>query len=278
MKSGTAVQSIGFRRFLPIGAPEVVIHYLDRWGIDEIIVLHIDATGLRSSPSAREVGSYARKCRVPLSVGGGVRSVSDVKRIITAGADKIVLNSALAEAPDLVTQAAELFGSQCVVVSVDGRRQPDGTHVAYTHAGTLTADVSPAQLASRGEALGAGEILIRSIDHDGTRQGYDLDLLRATLDAVRIPVICSGGAGHPRHLQAAIESGASAVAVGNLFNFTEHSVILTKRFLESEGLAVRLDSYATYRENPLGQDGRVGKLPDDVLEALRFHYIPEEVL
>jgi cyclase len=279
VRHGIAVQSIGFRRYLPVGRPQIAIRYLSQWGIDEIVVLHIDATTEGApSPSEAEVASYAAQCRVPLSVGGGILSADDVKRAIHAGADKVVVNAAVVQAPHVLTEAAGLFGTQCIVASIDARRQPDGTFTAYTHSGTREACVAADLLARRAEAAGAGEILITSIDRDGTRTGYDLGLVDSLVGAVGIPVIACGGAGLPAHLQQAIDHGAAAVAAANLLHFTEHSVILVKRALTSAGVPVRLDSYANYRGVNVDASGRVSRIDDAVLDALRFRFIPEEVI
>lgn len=276
VRSGIAVQSIGFRRFLPVGKPEIAIEYLDRWGIDEIVLLHIDATRGGGRATAEQVASYARCCRVPLSVGGGIVDVSEVQEIIHAGADKVVVNSALVSAPQVVTQAAESFGSQCVVASIDGRRI-GGQYQAFVDGGRVAAGMSVEQLAARAESLGAGEILVTSIDRDGSKQGFDVELLRRIVETVRVPVIACGGAGQPSHMLPPIRAGAAAVAAGNFFHFTEHSVILAKRAL-AEDAAIRLDSYVTYAGGSLDARGRLAKLPERTLDSLRFQYIPEEVI
>lgn len=274
VRRGIAVQSLGFRRYLPLGRPEVAIEYLDRWGIDEIAVLDLDAAERGASPTAEQVRAYARLCQVPLSIGGGIRSVDDVKRIIQAGADKVVVNSALVTHPDLIPSAAEQFGAQCLVASIDARHEETG-FVAFSHGGRRPAgDV--ATLARRAQDLGVGEILINSIDRDGARIGYDLDLIRTVVAAVGVPVIAAGGAGHPSHLRDAITAGPAAVALGNLLHYTEHSVIVLKRALELAHQPVRLDSYANYRNTTTDERGRVARLPDATLEELRFHFIPEE--
>lgn len=275
VKDGVAVQSIGFRRYLPIGKPHVAIEYLDRWGIDEIVVLHVHAAG---PADAQTVAGYARRCRVPLAVGGGIRDAGAVKRVIQAGADKAVLNTAAITHPGLITEAASLFGEQCVVVSIDAKRRSGGMHEAFVECGRRGTGLSPAELAARAASLGAGEILANSIDRDGIKQGYDLELLRAVAAAVSIPVIACGGAGHPEHMRAALACGTAAVAAGNFFHFVEHSVILVKRQLAQAGEPVRIDSYANYEGRAFSDDGRLAKQSDAALDALRFRYVPEEVI
>ena len=278
MKDGVTVQSIGFRKYLPVGRPEIAVEYLDRWGVDEIVLTHIDGTRRGEALGADLVRSYARRCQVPLTVGGGIAAVDDVTRIIQAGADKVVINTAAALNPALVEEAARRFGAQCIVASIDARRQPDGGYAAFTHGGTRPAPAGVRDLARRLELAGAGEILINSIDRDGSREGYDLDLLRSTVRAVSIPVIGCGGAGYPDHMRDAIRTGVGAVAAANMLHFVEHSVILIKRYLLDNGEGVRLDSYADYRGARLDDDGRLAKRDDAALETLRFRYIPEEVI
>ncbi|HVW20876.1 MAG TPA: imidazole glycerol phosphate synthase cyclase subunit [Opitutaceae bacterium] len=277
VRDGLCVQSIGFKRFLPIGRPEIAVEFLNRWGIDEIAVLDLSATARGSACDAETVKRYSRLCQVPLSIGGGIRSVIDVKRIIQAGADKVVINSALAAEPEIVTRAAEHFGSQCVIASIDARRGPAGFST-WTRGGRQASGMAPAEWARRAVELGAGEILISSIDQDGSRAGYDLDLVRSVTQAVSAPVIACGGAGHPRDLAAAIAAGSAAVAVGNMLHYTEHSVIVLKRALEALAQPIRLDSYVTYRHSEVGPEGRLAKLSEEALDALRFRYIPEETI
>jgi cyclase len=278
VRGGVTVQSIGFRTFLPVGRPEIAIEYLDRWGIDEIVLLQTDAGGGGGPVLASQVALWAKQCHVPLSGGGGISDVSTVQELIHAGADKVVLNSALISTPEVLTQAAERFGSQCVVASIDARRGGDGRYMTYVQGGRVATGATASELAARAEALGAGEILITSIDRDGSKQGFDLGLTRETVRAVRIPVIACGGAGHPAHLREAMQTGAAAVAAANFFHFTEHSVVVAKRALVEAGEPVRLDSYVSYEGCRMDAAGRATKLADDRLEALRFQYIPEEVI
>ena len=269
VKDATVVQSIGFRRYLPVGKPEIAISYLDRWGIDEIIVLHIDG----KPASAETVASYSRHCGVPLSVGGGVRDGATVQRIIQAGADKIVLNTAAVANPGLIEEAAERFGEQCVVVSIDARHGE-----ACIEGGTKASGLQAVELARRAAGQGAGEILINSIERDGSKQGYDLELVRSIVAAVPVPVIACGGAGTPEHLRQALSQGPAAVAAANFFHFTEHSVILAKSWLAAHGVPVRLDSYTSYAGRELDPAGRLPRLPEEALDALRFRYVPEETI
>jgi imidazole glycerol-phosphate synthase subunit HisF len=277
VKDGTAVQSIGFRRFLPIGSPRIAVKYLDRWGVDEVVLLHIDGGFTAQPATAAQVTTYAGVSQMPLSVGGGIRSVDDVKRIIHSGADKVVLNTALIDTPGVIAAAAAIFGNQCIVVSIDARRHED-RHEAFVESGRRPTGLGPAELAKRAESLGAGEIFVTSIDRDGSRRGYDLELVAAVKNAVGIPVIACGGAGTPEHFREAMGAGASAVAAGNVLHYTEHSVITIKRQLVDAGSPVRLDSDVSYDGAAFDELSRLAKLPDEHLEHLRFRYIPEETI
>jgi len=277
VRDGIAVQSIGFRRYLPVGSPLVVIDYLDRWGIDEIVVLHIDA-GRNGAANPEVVSAYARKCQVPLAVGGGIRDVDTVRRTIQAGADKVVMNTVAVHAPHIMSAAAALFGEQSVVASIDGKRRPDGEYAAFVGGGREATDHTPEDLARRCVDNGAGEIFITSIDCDGRRGGMDLELTSRVVGAVHVPVIACGGVGSALHAQQAIGAGASAVAVANLLSHFEHSVTLLKRQLVEASMPVRLDSYVNYEARQFDSRGRLAKQPDSVLDSLRFRYVAEEVI
>lgn len=278
VRAGWAVQSIGFRRFLPVGRPEIAVEYLNRWGIDEIILLDIDATLAGRKPDFEAVGRYARFGQVPLTVGGGISEVADIERLIRAGADKVALNWAARSHPELIAAGAERFGNQCLVVSLDAREVAPGRHEVFARGGREPTGLTPAEAARRACAAGAGEILINSIDHDGSGKGYDLELVRSVLEVVDVPVVACGGVGEPRHLLAGLQLGVSGVAAANFFHFTEHSVIVAKRFLLQAGAKVRLDSYADYRGAAFAERGRAARRPDADLDHLRFDYIPEEVI
>jgi cyclase len=277
VRDGIVVQSIGFRRYLPVGRPEIAVEYLNRWGIDEILLVDIGASSAGRCLDAASVRSFSRQAQVPFAAGGGVRSVHDIEAIIRSGADKVVINTAAIELPEVITEGARLFGNQCIVVSIDARRTASGVQV-LTRGGRVPATGSVAELARRAEGLGAGEILVTSIDRDGSKRGYDLDLIRMTADSVRIPVIACGGVGRPDDLLAGISAGASAVAAGNFFHYTEHSVAVAKAAMRRRGATVRLDGAVTYHDAALSADERIGKRDDAVLDRLRFEHVPEEVI
>lgn len=278
VRSGLVVQSIGFRQFLPVGIPSIAVEYLNRWGIDEIILLDIDATLQERAPTYEQIAAASQFCRVPLAVGGGVQNCAHMEGLIRAGADKIVLNAASVETPELITQGAKQFGSQCMVVSIDARKHADDRYEAFTRGGRLATGKTPAELARQAEAYGAGEILINSIDRDGSKQGYDLCLVEQVINATHLPVIICGGVGHPEHLRQGLRLPVSGVAAANFWHYTEHSVVTVKRYLAEQGANIRLDSYVTYADTPFREDGRIAKVEDVCLQKLRFTYLPEEVI
>jgi imidazole glycerol-phosphate synthase subunit HisF len=221
----------------PLKAPVVY----DAQLADELVYVDLDASR-EDRPIDRveaAVSRLAGECFLPLTVGGGVRQADDVRRLLLAGADKVAINSAAVLRPELIREAATRFGSQCVVVSIDVRGDAPGPWRVWTHGGTRDSGLDAVAWARQAVALGAGEILLTSIERDGTMAGYDLDLVSVVASAVEVPVIASGGAGKPHDLVEALRSGAAAVAAASLFHFTDQSPIKTKAYLKRAGIAVR---------------------------------------
>jgi cyclase len=222
----------------PVKAPMVY----DAQLADELVYLDMDATREGRSTERIEAATarIAGVCFMPVAAGGGVRTVEDFRRVLLAGADKVVVNSAAVERPALIAEAAARFGRQCAIVAIDARREPDGRALVWTHGGTRATGREAVAWAREAEARGAGEILLTSIDRDGTMSGYDLDLVRAVATAVNIPVIASGGAGKLLDLLEALTKGhAAAIAAASLFHFTDQSPIKAKAYLRRAGIAVR---------------------------------------
>jgi len=278
LRGDIIVQSINFQRYLPVGRPDIAAQYLNRWGIDELVLVDITASAENRTISPDIVKSVARNSQAPLSVAGGIRNVEDIQRLLDHGADKISINTAWTDNHRLVSEAAGRFGAQCIVVSIDARKITDGTHRVYRDGGRTRIDTTPADQAHQAAELGAGEILLNSINRDGSKQGFDLGLIKSVSDRVHIPVVAVGGAGHPAHFKAALQAGASAAAAGNFFHFTEHSVITAKRYLLARDTHIRLDTRVTYQNLDIGADGRPLKIDDEVLERMRFEYVPEELI
>lgn len=271
VREGICVQSIGFGRVLPVGRADIVAENLDRWGVDEIALLCIDRDAAPDDAYFEAVERVAARCRVPLTVGGGLRTVEHVTRAVYCGADKVALNTALVDAPDVVREAARRFGEQCIVACVDARGGE-----AVVAGGARGTGATPLGMARRAVDLGAGEILLQSVDRDGSGRGYDLNLVETVAAAVPVPVIALGGAGRPEHLLAGIRAGASAVAAGNMFHYVEHAVTIAKRQVLDAGAPVRLDTRHDYAGREFLDDGRPAKRDEATLSGLRFVRIEEE--
>ena len=278
VRNDIVVQSIGFKKYLPVGKASIAIEYLDQWGVDEIILLNITSERINESYNVQQLIDYSRYCHVPLTVGGGVQTINDIKSIIQSGADKVAINSSVHNNSNLISDAKQLFGRQCIVASIDVKKVNEAEYSVYVMNGNVDTKISPTTMAKKVEQYGAGEIIINSIDQDGAKKGYDLTLLEQVIDAVNIPVIACGGVGNPDHFKAAIDLGASGVAAANFFHYTEHSITLVKRHLVDVNYDIRLDSYFTYEGYELDNLGRVKKKADSKLEKLRFEHIDEEVI
>ena len=243
VKNGRVVKGINFVGLRDAGDPiECGLRYSDE-GADELVFLDITASSDRRNIVAEMVQRVADAINIPFTVGGGLRTLDDIQSILRAGADKVSLNTQAVENPDLVREAAERFGSQCIVVAIDARREGDkdsNTAKVYTHGGRTRTELDTVEWAGRVAELGAGEILLTSMDADGTKKGYDLDLTREIAKAVRIPVIASGGAGNLRHLFEGLTLGAaSAVLAASIFHFRELTIQQAKAYLREHGVHVR---------------------------------------
>jgi cyclase len=279
IKNGIVVQSIRFNQYLPVGTPLVAVEFLNLWGIDEIVLLDIDATVQGRKPDFELIRSVSKKCFVPLTVGGGIRTLEDMRNAIHFGADKISINAMALEEPTLIAHAAKVFGSQSIVVSIDAQITTQNTYTVYSYSRKAPTGLSAVEWARKVEKLGAGEIFLNSVDRDGSKAGYDLALVKMVSNVVSIPVIACGGVGNPQHfLEALLNSKASAAAAGNFFHFTEHSPIVAKAYLRVHDIDIRFDSYAQYNDFAFNADGRLAKREEEYLEKLRFQYHPEEVI
>lgn len=218
------------------------LNFVDAWSVDEIILLDITRSGAQyRGHFLGKVNEFASKCFVPLAAGGGVRTIEDFHALLEAGADKVVVNSGGIERSELIREAAERFGSQCVVVSVDVRQAKPGDYEVYSHCGMVPTGLCPMIWARQAQDLGAGEVLITSIERDGSLEGYDNVLNRKVSDSVSIPVLCCGGAGRWEHfVEAFVEAGVSGVCTTNIYHFTETSIKSAKSHLSQAGIDVRL--------------------------------------
>jgi cyclase len=238
---GRVVKGTKFLNLRDAGDPVECAKEYDRQGADELVFLDITASSENRATMIDVVERTASECFMPLTVGGGIRSVEDIRAMLKAGADKTSVNTAAVQNPDLVRAGAERFGCQCIVVAVDAKRVNSGRWEVFTHGGRKPTGLDAVEWARRVEALGAGEILLTSMDTDGTKAGYDVGLTRAVSEAVHIPVIASGGAGNLEHLAEALDAGkADAVLAASIFHFGEFTVEQAKQFLSQKGIPVRL--------------------------------------
>jgi cyclase len=238
---GRVVKGVRFKELRDAGDPAELAATYDREGADEIVFLDITASSDARKILLDAVQRTADQVFIPLTVGGGVRSVEDMAELLTHGADKVSVNTAALEDPELITRCAEIFGSQCVVLAIDARKRADspGWEV-FSHGGRRATGRDAVEWAKQGENLGAGEILLTSMDQDGTHAGYDVALLKAITSSVRLPVIASGGAGSVDHMyQALTEGGAEATLAASIFHFGELSIGAVKEQLAAKGLEIR---------------------------------------
>lgn len=242
VKAGRVVKGVNFVDLIDAGDPVEIARAYDQAGADELVFLDITASSDQRETVVDMVSKVAEQVFIPFTVGGGIRSVDDFKRLLRAGADKVSVNSSAIDHPELVREAALKFGSQCVVVAIDAKRRADGTGWnIYKHGGRLDVGIDAVAWAKQMEALGAGEILLTSMDGDGTKAGYDLELTRAVAEAVSIPVIASGGAGTLEHFYEALTEGkADAALAASLFHFKELEIKEVKTYLREKGVSVRL--------------------------------------
>lgn len=241
VKDGRVVKGINFVNLKDAGDPAELAAFYDREGADELVFLDISATLEERKTMLEAVKRTVAQISIPLTVGGGIASLEDISILLQAGAAKVSISSAAVQQPDLLKQAADKFGQSRIVAAIDARKQPTGVYEVYTHGGSKGTGLEVVEWAQKAEALGAGEILLTSMDRDGTRDGYDLELTRLVSEKVNIPVIASGGAGNLEHLWAACTQGrATAVLGASIFHYGEYSIREAKEFLQSKGVAVRL--------------------------------------
>lgn len=239
------VKGKGFDSWRRVGSILPAIKVYCTRQVDELMLLDITATPQGREPDFDTIADVSRECFVPLTLGGGIRTMAHIREMLRAGADKVAVNSAFFANPEIVTEGAQSFGSQCIVVSLDARRNADGTHQCFTQCGTVATGQLVEDAAREAERRGAGEILVTSIERDGTMQGYDIELIAKVSRAVRIPVIAGGGAGSPEHLLAAVNEGhANALAAASIFHFTQHTPLDMKQFLAQHGIPTRITAVA----------------------------------
>lgn len=245
VKNGRVVKGTEFLNLKDAGDPVELGAFYDREGADELVFLDITASHEKRKTVAEMVARVAEKVFIPYTVGGGISSTDDMREMLLAGADKTAINTAAVQNPDLISAGAELFGSQCVVLAIDARRRvkddPTQGWEVYIHGGRTATGIDAVEWAIRAEKLGAGELLLTSMDRDGTKDGYDNDLNRVVSGAVRIPVIASGGVGNLEHLADGINLGkVDAVLAASIFHYREYTIKQAKEYLITKGISIRL--------------------------------------
>ena len=237
---GRVVKGVNFVGLIDAGDPVELAARYDDEGADELVFLDITASSDARETTVEMAAHVAEQVFIPFTIGGGIRSVDDARRLLRAGADKVSVNTSAVERPELISEIAEEFGTQCVVVAIDARRRPDGGAEVFTHGGRTPTGIDAVEWAQRCEALGAGEILLTSMDRDGTKTGFDCELTAAISDSVGIPVIASGGVGTLQHLVEGVTDGhADAVLAASIFHFEDHTIAAAKAAMTAAGIAVR---------------------------------------
>ncbi len=242
VKNGRVVKGVNFVNLQDAGDPVEIAAAYDKAGADEVVFLDITASSDERKTVVHMVRKVAERVFIPFTVGGGIRTVDDFKELLREGADKISINSSAINRPELISEAADKFGSQCVVVAIDAKRREDGSGWnIYKNGGRIDVGIDAIEWAARVQKLGAGEILLTSMDSDGTKSGYDIELTKKISETVSIPVIASGGAGKPEHFYEALtEGGAEAALAASLFHYKELEIKHVKEYLREKGVPVRL--------------------------------------
>lgn len=241
VSGGRVVKGINFLELRDAGDPVEQAKTYEAQGADELCFLDITATSDNRGIIYDIISSVAEQCFMPVTVGGGVREVDDIRKLLQAGADKVSINSAAVKRPEFVREAAEKFGSQCIVVAIDTKWNPEtGDAEIYTHGGRNATGIKTIEWAKQMQAYGAGELLMTSMDRDGTKDGFDLKLTKAITQAVGIPVIASGGVGEPKHFVEGVESGATGLLAASIFHFGTYTIGEVKKYMADNNIAVRL--------------------------------------
>lgn len=238
-KDTTLVKGVGFDSWRRVGTIIPSIKVYNTRQVDELIVLDITATAQGREPDYLSIKEFAGECFVPLTFGGGVKSLDSIKKLLRHGADKVSVNSAIYDNPGIIEKGVKKFGNQCIVASIDVKKEGD-EYICFSHSGSINTQKKLVDIVQMVYDLGVGEILITSIEQDGTMEGYDIDLIRLVSERVNIPVIASGGAGNYNHMyQALLDGKADAVAAASIFHFTEQTPLEAKKYLQGRGIAVR---------------------------------------
>jgi len=244
LNNGNIVQSVNFKHTNVIGNAITAVDFFNSWAVDEIIVLDVSRTIDYRTNFHKIIDGLSKRCFIPLAVGGWLKDTDEIQQLLKEGADKVCMNTEAVKNPDFIADAARIFGSQCIVVSIDVKKNASDEYEVYIDRGRENTGLKPIDWAKKVEKLGAGEILLTSIDHEGTRNGYDLELLQQVTNSVSVPVIAFGGVGDWQHFVDGIIIGnANAVSAANIFHYSEHSTYNAKEFMINAGLNVRTPKF-----------------------------------
>jgi len=239
VKNGRVVKGVNFENLIDAGDPVAQAKFYYEEGADELCFLDIAATQENRGTTLEMVKKVAQVCFIPFTVGGGISTIEDFCALLKCGADKVSINSAAIKNPQLITQASKKFGAQAVVVAIDAKKNEAGNYEIFTHGGKKPTGIDAIEWAKKAEKLGAGELLVTSMDRDGTKAGYDLELIKKISSQVSIPVIASGGVGNLEHLAQGLEAGANAVLAASIFHFKNYSITQAKEFLAKKNILIR---------------------------------------
>tara|TARA_B100000029_G_scaffold226152_1_gene223933 strand:- start:848 stop:1660 length:813 start_codon:yes stop_codon:yes gene_type:complete len=244
LNNGNVVQSVNFKHTNVIGNAVTAVDFFNSWAVDEIIILDVSRDKNYRQTFHKIIHGLSKRCFIPLTVGGWIDSISEIRKLLQLGADKISINTVAVENPNFINQASQIFGSQCITTSIDVKKNELGKYEVMIDRGRKHTDLDPVKWAKEVEKRGAGEIFLTSIDHDGTREGYDLNLVKSVSESISIPVIAFGGVGQWKHFVDGIKDGkADAVSAANIFHFSEHSTYNAKNFMSDAGLNVRIPQF-----------------------------------
>lgn len=244
LNNGNIVQSVNFNHTNVIGNAITAIDFFNSWAVDEIIILDVSRTTDNRTKFHKIISGLSKRCFIPLTVGGWIKNVSEIHQLLKEGADKVSINTEAVLNPDFITESSKVFGSQCITISIDVKSDESGEYQVFIDRGKEATGLSPIDWAKQVQKLGAGEILLTSIDFEGGREGYDIKLLQQVCKNVSIPVIAFGGVGKWQHFVDGIKSGkADAVSAANIFHYTEHSTYEAKKFMQKAGLNVRIPQF-----------------------------------
>ena len=239
VKNGRVVKGVNFENLIDAGDPVAQAKFYYDEGADELCFLDIAASEENRSTTLEMVKKVAQVCFIPFTVGGGINKLEDFSNLLKCGADKVSINSAAIKTPQLITEAANKFGSQCVVVAIDAKKNAEGNYEIFTHGGKRPTGINAVKWAKQVQEFGAGEILLTSMDRDGTRSGYDLELIKKITSQISIPLIASGGVGNLDHLAEGLDAGADAVLAASIFHFKNYSIKQAKEFLANKNILIR---------------------------------------